>query len=51
LLRKHIRDDAEALGLAVLKRLDELAQNADVITALRIAYAVVDLATRFEDWR
>jgi hypothetical protein len=51
LLRKHIRDDAEALGLAVLRRLDELAQNADLITALRIANAVADLALRFEDGR
>jgi hypothetical protein len=48
-LRKCIRDDAEALGLAVLRRLDELAQNADLITALRIASAVAELAMRFEE--
>jgi hypothetical protein len=45
-LRKHMRDDAEALGRAVLRRLDKLARNADLITALRIAYAVPDLDER-----
>jgi hypothetical protein len=50
-LRKCIQDDATALGTAVLRRFEELSKGADFVTALSIAYAVMTLASKFEDGR
>ena len=50
-LRKCIRDDAVALGHAVLRRFEELSKNADFMTALSIANAVMNLAAKFDDGR
>ena len=50
-LRKCIRDDAAALGLAVLRRFEELSKDADFMTALSIANAVMNLAAKFDDGR
>lgn len=50
-LRKCIRDEATALGDMVLKRFEDLAKNADFMTTLGIANAVMKLAARIEDGR
>ena len=45
-LRKCLRDEALALGEAVLKRFEALAKDADLMTALSIANAVMALSAR-----
>jgi hypothetical protein len=50
-LRKSIQDDAAALGAAVLRRFEELSKDADFMTALSIANAVMTLASKFDDGR
>ena len=50
-LRKCILEEAAALGHAVLRRFEELSKDADFMTALSIANAVVNLASRIEDGR
>ena len=48
-LRKCIRDEAVTLGHTVLKRFEELAKDADFMTTLNIANAVMMLALRIEN--
>ena len=50
-LRKCLKDDAAALGHAVLRRLEELTRDADFMTTLNIASAVATLAARIESGR
>ena len=50
-LRKRIRDEAVALGHAVLRRFEELSKDADFLTTLNIASAVMNLASKFDDGR
>jgi len=50
-LRKCIKDDAAVLGLAVLRRFEELSKDADFMTTLNIASAVMNLASKFDDGR
>jgi len=45
-LRKCLRDEAVALGHTVLKRFEELAKDADFMTSLSIANAVMTLASK-----
>ena len=50
-LRKCIQDEAVALGTMVLRRFEELSKDADFMTALSIANAVMTLASKFDDGR
>ena len=50
-LRKFILDDATALMDLVLKRFEELAKDADFMTALKIANMVTTPASKFDDGR
>jgi hypothetical protein len=44
-------DDATTLGTAVLRRFEELSKDADFMTTLSIANAVMTLAAKFDDGR
>ncbi len=48
-LRKCLRDEAVALGHTVLKRFEELVKDADFMTTLNIANAVMTLASKMEN--
>jgi hypothetical protein len=50
-LRKCIQDEAVALGTMVLRRFEELSKDADFLTALSIANAVMTLASKLDDGR
>ena len=50
-LKKCILDEAAAIGHMVLKRFEEMAENADFMTAFRIANAVMSLVAKMEDGR
>ena len=46
-LREYIRGDAAALGFMVIKRLEEIAKDADFITAARVASVMAHLVSKF----
>ena len=50
-LQKYIRDEAVGLGYAVLKRVEEMLKDADLMTTLSIANAMTSLAAKFDDGR
>ena len=50
-LRKCMLDESVALGHMVLRRFEEIVKNADFMTALSIANAVMNLASKFDDGR
>jgi len=50
-LRKCILEESLALGHMVLRRFEEIAKDADFMTTLSIANAVMNLASKFDDGR
>ncbi len=48
-LRQYIRDDATVLAGTVLERLQEIAKDADVVTAARIARGMAELGVKIDD--
>jgi hypothetical protein len=48
-LRRCIRNEAVALGHTVLKRFEELVKDADFMTTLNTATAVMTLASKIEN--
>jgi hypothetical protein len=48
-LRKCIRDEAVALGLAAVRRFEEIVKDSNFLTAFNIASAVMNLASNFDD--
>jgi hypothetical protein len=47
-LRRYIRNEVVALGHTVLKRFEELVKDADFMTTLNIANAVMTLASKLK---
>ena len=50
-LRRCILDEAAAIGLMVLKRFEEMAKNADLMTTMRIANTIMSLVAKMDDGR